>query len=815
MEKIFNDKFETYNESKTIAPTFKEYPKTFKNVKRLTYVCKHSVCPMEDFLDFIIIHLTEHPSTRYVVITHLSKHLDAIGRPVNDMRNITIKAEKFTRQSLNDLSKSRYDELFGEDYEPEVQIYGDAIMTTAVTFWMPLPGGYHTEIRKTIVVKNHTYEVTSAEHEPNECFWGILLTVFSGPTIDLIKRLSRYQPNTKVSLCYARDIIETMNRCNLEISLKMPDLLIGEGPPIRCMLYEEHYWVIDRLTPHEGARWLIDEDSRKYFTYDFETVSAGGRTYPYIFSYATETESGTLHTCDPINDPLSIPITETFIRLCLIEQRRPVSFNGSNFDDMLLFRELPSDAVRACKGEGNSILWFTCYGKKSLDIARFVKTSLEKACTAFGVEGKFGAPDFDALNDRFDRTGLVTVTREMLEYAEQDSRCLYDLTTKLASLFSTLNINIFGNISIAQCAMRLMRKANGTLWQIKDPELHQFVRSFMIGGKCHANVGIHNFGPSKLCKLFDVNSLYPYVMTKGVFIREASEFGPCSDVVWHGLYVVLVTKQAKVVTLAKRGETLDWDPPVPYVTKCMGVSLADHVKYGGTYELIEGYKFHTVTTSSRMFDWMSDLIKLKQDAVDPCMRNMYKLMINSMSGKLTQAPITDQVRFSKSVGDAMIDEFKEIDVGMYAMRSKLEVPMYTGSLLNGMLVYEYARAELNRYIYEADDFYYCDTDSLFTTSDVKVSDGLGEMKLEAVGDRFYCNGKKSYVLMYADKPVKVSMKGFGPKGYYADDAEMSQNWEWIVRSVGKDEVKISYKYCERHGMMPNFKDLEKVYKNHL
>lgn len=806
--------FRARKHTRRLPHEFKQYPLDFKNARRIDCVCTDRSCSLKEFNEFILSYLESNRDTHSLVVSYLIKGTDRAGNIASGIAQTTILAAKYTSETFQKISDGVYEDIWGVDYEPEYDIQASAILTTHVRFWEPLPGGSTYEASRTISLNGKTFQISTIEHEPNECFWGLFKCLTPAQLLD-IKDLIEYEPNTRVSLEYASDILGAMARCGISISLQMPDTTLNPGGThvIRCLLHDQHYWFIDSVSQSESPTPDVDDVGPHFFAYDFETVSKDGRTWPYIISYATESESGCFSTHDPVNEPLTSDITALFAKYCMVERRRPVSFNGSVFDDLLLFRELPNDCLKGYKGNGNSILWYTCYGKKSLDLTKFVKSTLAKACNAFGVEGKFEAPDFDAINRQFEN-GTLVVSPQMREYAIQDSKCLYALTLKMYDTFKALNINIFGNISIAQCAMRLMRKANGMLWQITNMQEHQFFRSFMVGGKCDAKVGMHRH---PLIYLFDFNSLYPDVMTKGTYIKHASDLQPTSEILWHGFYTVMVTKQARVSTLPRRGEDgiLDWQAAVPYVSKTMGISVLDHLKYGGTLELIEGYAFKTLEFDAHMFDWMSNLIKLKQDATDPCLREMYKLLINSMSGKLTQEPITEQVRLTKKINSEHVTQIIQYDTDLYGIKSRLETPITTGSLINGMLVYEYARRKLNALIGECENFMYCDTDSVVCTSTFETSDDLGGLKLEAVGDRFLCNGKKSYVMWMMDEALKFSMKGFGKWGRYGDDVVLTRNWEWMERAYreGISEVRIHCSICRRKGLMPNFQDVPKVYTN--
>lgn len=808
----------------------------FQNVISTTAICKDRSCPLPAFIEFVSSFIKANPETFSIVFAYLARYTDQIGNPVTSIQCFTVRANKWRASTLQDIADGSFADIWGEDYEAQYEIEGSAILTTHVTFWSPCPGGTQYQASRIVNACGMEYHISTIEYETDECFFGLFSKSLTKQEISDIKDVVCYEPNTKVSLEYAKDILEAMQLMHYSFRLSMPDVLLNaEGQTeIKCMLYDSHYWFIDET--REEIEIEVESTS-KFFAYDFETVSRDGRTYPIVFSYATECEEGCIATEDPLNEPLSERIMTIFAKFCKLENRRPVSFNGSNFDDLLLFRELPPDTINAIKGNGNSILWFSIFGKKSFDVAKFVKTSLKKACEAFGVEGKFENPDFDALNREF-REGSVTITQEMRKYAIQDARCLFSLTQKLHQLFMTLDINIFANISIAQCAMSLMKKhlkkMGSKLWQIDDLEQHAKLRGFMNGGKCHGEIGLHNFEED--LNLYDVNSMYPHFMTTERFILNASNLVSTQDLVWHGFYSVLVTKQATVCCMPARKEdgTLDWDPKIPYASKGMGISLEDHVMRGGEYVLVEGLKFEHIETSSEMFEWMQNLIKLKETATVDCLRNMYKLLINSMSGKLTQAPITEQIKLSRKVRHEFVSQIRTYEEGaVYGMISKLPKPVCTGSLVNGMLVYEYARRQLNAHIAESDNFVYCDTDSVVTTSKLSTSSVLGALKLEQTMTHCLCNGKKMYVLF--DDPhgalknstlsipeklkllekKKCSLKGFGRTGIYENDDEQTENWMWMLRAYLEKatSVTIDYQYCKRTKMMPHFQDLPKVYTN--
>ena len=516
-----------------------------------------------------------------------------------------------------------------------------------------------------------------------------------------------------------------------------------------------------------------------------------------------ENRSLVLSTDEPGNPKFLLDIANVFVDY---EQKgyTAVGFNSNYYDDLFLLRILDVRRCNIKKGTGNSIISMTFGKTHFIDACRFMKTTLKDACRMLDIENGKLDQDHNAVTEQFSRDGYVMITNDMLEYSRRDTECLWKMWSKAKTLFrDTFNLEPDGCVSLSQMVYNKFRHTNPGVPQLKDPKW----RKYVIGGKCHGVIGKY----TKNINVYDINSLYPSVMMTQNFISKASGWGPTDALVWHGLYDVRVTKNPKYVIIPHRTDVLDWQPKQSdYIAHCSGVDIYDHIRYGGELEIINGWCYSEIETSNTMFNFLKEFYEIKSSAVGP-VRALAKLLMNSLSGKLTQRPIERETHivFGEPLANS---EFDYIGDDIYLSTLDKRRATTTGSLINGILIYSYSRRLLHEFMYSCDDCFYCDTDSIFTTSSLKCDNLLGGMKLEASGNLLYVGGKKMYTLKDSNsKTVKVALKGARLIGYFNDDLKPTSSDEWLIRAWGSDSFSISMESCSRRDLIAKFGLLSKSF----
>ena len=154
------------------------------------------------------------------------------------------------------------------------------------------------------------------------------------------------------------------------------------------------------------------------------------------------------------------------------------------------------------------------------DSYRIFPVSLPELCQVFGVKGKTNQYKL-AYNDLnlLSQVKLESLTpgetnpllREFVEYSKQDAKALYDALVKAQEQFmSTHNVDITSILSITSLALKIFRTNYlETPIPILKTNQDNFIRKSYFGGATD-----YYLACVKGAHYYDVNSLYPFAMTK-------------------------------------------------------------------------------------------------------------------------------------------------------------------------------------------------------------------------------------------------------------------------------------------------------------
>lgn len=743
---------------------------------------------------------------------------------VTDSRETTFNLHKFQNMTfkdyVNNIMDLKFKEMYGEAYDTydKLGVVAESIEVSKARLWIPRVGHGSEEASESfdVIMGDTVYHVVAvSESASRTCFYDVLRTYINSEVVEALKHHINSGLRHDQQDGMNEQMLKTLHHtlCDYSINIVTPTLTSGSGIVCRMMLHNGH-WVriVDSSTCHTHL-----EASHLIVTYDFETVD----DKPYMFSIYDP-----IHGATVVYD--STPDTESFNEKVkrLIDERAAkgvtfVGFNSSVYDDLYLLRILNLTEWMVMKGSGNSIL--TMKHRKSgatfVDVCRFLKMSLSKACKMLGIENPKLSLDHNLVKEQYLKDNYVNVTDHMIRYSKRDVTALYDVWTKAKQLFAEkFNMNAAGCMTLSQMSYRKFIKNNG-----KDvPQItvkmdsygyKQGFREFLTGGKCDARKGIHV--RKQGIRVYDVNSLYPHVMMSKTFIHRATNWRRSTVFVWHGVYKVKVTELAEpcVIPLRNADNILDWQPRECYEAYASGIDIEEHLKYGGTLEILDGFSYESITESTTMFDFLKDIAEIKRLTPDPATRDIAKLLMNSLSGKMTQENITHEHVFSLDI-PLVPDHTAVPKTRFYINAIEKSNVTVTGSFINGVLIYSYARALLNSHLSQCPEWFYCDTDSVFTTSILETSDSLGAMKLEATGTKLYVGGKKMYTLLDSDgKVVKSALKGVHRvEGYYNDDTEKTPASEWLVRAMdsGVSKFTVKSEQCMRTSFNPHFASVPKT-----
>lgn len=437
-----------------------------------------------------------------------------------------------------------------------------------------------------------------------------------------------------------------------------------------------------------------------------------------------------------------------------------IGYNNSRFDNFVLLKELiDNDSFNNMMFVQNSILTMNFSNRHScFDLCRFVMTSLKSACDDFKVYPQkqkgfsHTIPQDAFMKDGW--TGLnkwltdnqekiisynkidVLATEALFNIVDSAYRQITDSSILEFTTLASLSFENFKDIC------RLNKKDISAPLNSTDDK---FIRSAIIGGRCQDfKVSEDDFKSTDYVACVDVKSLYPYVMLNRFYpvgeYKYTSKYR--SDKL--GIYTVKISKQPDIKIIPNRSTepnaVLDWDYDGK-ITKTLTSTEIECLKRHGAE-----FKFLTDEDGNIGIYWkesVSDLFtdffkpieeeKTRQDKLkdtkdkeyNPAMRNITKLLLNSLSGKMVQRNFEDTTELMKSEKEEAKFNNKTskreliLSIGEYRLlKGDLkEDRIYKAHKAKpshlGVFIYAHARTYMYDLLYSKYKCLYTDTDSAF------------------------------------------------------------------------------------------------------
>lgn len=451
-----------------------------------------------------------------------------------------------------------------------------------------------------------------------------------------------------------------------------------------------------------------------------------------------------------------------------------VSFNGVRFDNFLLAAAAHAKGVLSKVFATSQGLRAVHIGRHTtLDIAKLIPcTSLAKACKSFKtLPAKIDGFSHQLPQEAYEREQLGQwLADNRLEVAEYLAHDVLS-TASLLQLVTTALKELTGKDSYGPKAMGTV---GGHAWEkmnatcplpkaVADAATDQWIRGAITGGRTQVfrKPGSET-GPRVVegkQSMVDFASLYPTVMAAvpkaAAVFPEAWKWGHFptvsepTDVVDYatgmvGVFDVEIKSQPWPNVIPLRGEdgSLDWNYRDEFKARITHLDIELIRDGGGVVNVIAG-KIWNNTVEGIFRDFILPLAAKKdeEDAKkaaglpnNPAMRECYKLLQNSASGKCCQSnyeEVTVMATGSAHQLKAMNAMDQDRPITWYALggesclitgfkpAAKIYKAARAKPSILAVLIYSYSRALLYRVCCAGGDILYCDTDSaLYREADV-------------------------------------------------------------------------------------------------
>jgi hypothetical protein len=569
-------------------------------------------------------------------------------------------------------------------------------------------------------------------------------------------------------------------------------VLHGKGR--NCILfYEDHFDIV--LKRHHKQMDIPDElsedvqiiDPLHYYFFDYETtynpVTLELEVYAFCvlkFNHKRELQDRYLGTSTD-------SLIEILNEMHDDDKSYLIGFNNSRFDNFLLIQDMISHdyLINNVTISNNSFLSFTTRGFIARDLCRILCTSLKSACQSFKCE--MSKLDFDHAiiqQERNQGTFNQYFTQHqsaIFEYVEMDCQALAELFFKTKDAVERLcELKLETYPTIGSLTYNVFKSTIDVKMPIvKDVLVDDFIRSSIIGGRTEVMKGEYTDISS-----IDVNSLYPHVMMVNSFPIGQPIVTKHYMINKFGVYQVTIHSQPTINIIPHKTEEgrLDWKYRGEIIRVLNNVDIDCLIRYGADITIHKGYYWKA--SSSNLFnDYFYKLIhekdlqdqyrKSNDDRYNGALRELCKLQMNALSGKLAQRRYENISVFIQNNKQRNAFENKvhkdsiKYFVGknyMIGEGQKIKT-VARNPVIWGSLIYSYARTYMYDVVLSKVKVYGMDTDSAFIHHEdlTKLGDiygsNIGQFKIETQHHQAILVAPKCYVFFNQEKIVKQRFKG--------------------------------------------------------
>ena len=490
---------------------------------------------------------------------------------------------------------------------------------------------------------------------------------------------------------------------------------------------------------------MIKLDKKK----KLKIVSADIETDPFDFGQKIEafsscvyyrTEGGKERVWENFCKTEKQCITQLLARILSLRNSLVYFHNGGGFDYhyLLPYIDVPYN-IFAIKGKIVSITF-----RDDLELRDSLRI-LPAPLSAFGNKDEI---DYNKLkkNVRFSHK------EEILNYQRQDCRALHEAVTGFVTNYG-LSLTI---------ANRAMNEINKTGYKVKKlgnlktvEKLDNYFRRYYYGGRVQCfEKGVIDCS----FKYYDINSAYPFAMIfpqwHGDKWETTDDIKP-SDIKGYHFATVKAYSNGAFPVRDKTGLHFPVGDGIYHVTGWEVIAALDC----GKADITEVIECHIPDKAKDFKQFVNKFYELKKNADNPLQRQFAKILLNSGYGRFAINPreFSDYHLLSCDEYFSDYDYWESEGWELSSMVESRNIALIKkdsynarqfANVLTSAGITGFVRAMILRGISAASRPLYCDTDSIIAGSaDLKLSNHLGDWKLEGEGNSIGIAGKKLYAFM--------------------------------------------------------------------
>jgi len=359
--------------------------------------------------------------------------------------------------------------------------------------------------------------------------------------------------------------------------------------------------------------------------------------------------------------------------------------------------------------------------------------------------------------------------KDIFTYLKRDNEVVY----QYMSLFQETINHLGGELkfTLASTAMDLFKRKYLTQEFVTPfPSRNDYARHAYYGGRVEA----FKFGTSHNVNIYDINSLYPYVMLANVFPNPNHLIGPIENDNPQLIYdyegiseVIIDIPFTHIPTLPYRTTDKLYFPYGNRRAFYTHVELRYALQHGAKLRQVFSTLYSTETCQP-FTNYVTDLYALRQSykQSNDAREYVVKILLNSLYGKFGQRSEGGLQELRSIIwwlnGNQGVEcEFREIDGKVWVLLDKqMNIQADYINTLWASYITSYARLELLKYMLQCGtDIIYADTDSIFTSGTFPTSKELGALKLEYSNVSVEIYGPKAYLILDHEFLLAEKCKG--------------------------------------------------------